>query len=79
MYSRWIQEGFTVEPPGKVRGPIFSEMNRVSVPESQSYRPKVGLQTKRPGYSRGDAPESEPNWPEKQPESGVGASTDNPP
>ena len=44
-----------------------SELRR----ESQSYRQKVRVTAGRP-------PESEPNRPEREPESGLGASTENP-
>ena len=61
-----------------IRGKFLSEMIRVLVQkselqaESRSYRPKSELQPGRP-------PKSEPNRPEKGPESGLRASTENPP
>ena len=47
VYVRWIQKGFTAEPPKNDSGPIFSEMIRISARKSElqaksrSYRPKV--------------------------------------
>ena len=61
-----------------IRGHAFSGMIRIRArkselhAESRSYRPKVG-------DTAGQTPESEPNRPEKGPEWGLGASTENPP
>ena len=48
-------------------------------PESQSYRPKVGVTDEKSEIQPGRPPESEPNRPEKGPEWGLCASTENPP
>ena len=48
-------------------------------PESQSYSPKIGVTDQESELQPGRPPESEPNHPEKQPESGLDASTGNPP
>ena len=75
--ATWIQEGFTAEPPRNDSGSKFGEMIRVSArksglrAKSRSYRPKVRAPV-------GRRPESELNRPEKEPESGLGASTENP-
>ena len=75
-WLRWIQEGFKKallqNPQEVIRGQIFSEMIRIQVRKSE-LRP---LRTKSQSYSRADPPESEPNRPEKEPESDLGASTD---
>ena len=47
-------------------------------PESQSYRPKVGVTGQKSELQPGRPPKSEPNRPEKAPESGFGASAENP-
>ena len=47
-------------------------------PESQSYGPKVGVTDQKSEIRPGRPPESEPNRPEKGPEWGLGASTENP-
>ena len=44
-------------------------------PESQSYRPKVGVTDQKSEIQPGRPPESEPNRPEKGPKWGLGAST----
>ena len=48
-------------------------------PESQSYRPKVGVTDQKSELQWRRPPESEPNRPEKEPETGLGASAENPP
>ena len=48
-------------------------------PESQSHRPKVGVTGQKSELQPGRPPESEPNRPEKAPEWGLGASTENTP
>ena len=47
-------------------------------PESQSYRPKVGVTDPKVRVTAGQPPESEPNRPEKALKWGLGASTENP-
>ena len=65
-------------PREMIGGRIFSKLIRIRArkselrPESRSYRPKVRV-------TAGETPESEPNRPEKAPELGLGASTENPP
>ena len=63
-------------PRDMIRGRIFSEMIRVS---AQNPEPKVGVTDQKSELQPGRPPESEPNRPEKGPESGFGASTENPP
>ena len=55
-----------------IRVQIFSEMIRI-----RARKPE--LRTKSQSYSPADPPESEPNRPEKEPKSGLGASTEKPP
>ena len=47
-------------------------------PESQSYRPKVGVTDQKSEIQPGRPPESEPNRPKTGPEWGLGASTETP-
>ena len=58
-----------------IRGQIFSGMIRIQALKVRDTGRKSELQTKSRRYS----PESEPNRPEKGPEWGLGASTENPP
>ena len=60
-----------------IPGRLFSEMIRIW-PKSQSYRPKVGVTDQISELQLGRPPDSEPNRLEKEPESGFGASTENP-
>ena len=57
-----------------IRGQIFSGMIRIRARKSE-LQAESQLQTK----SRRYGPKSEPNRPEKGPEWGLGASTENPP
>ena len=59
-------------------GRIFNEMIRIQA-ESQIYRPEVGDTARKSGLQPRRPPESEPNRPDKVPESGSGASTENHP
>ena len=54
-----------------IRGRILDEMIRIR-PESQSYRPKVGVTVQKSELQPGRPPEFEPNRPEKEPEWGLG-------
>ena len=55
-----------------------SEMIRIRARKS-TYGPKVGVTDHKSELQPGRPPESEPNRPEKEPESGLDASTETPP
>ena len=67
MQGRWIQEGFSVEPPRNDSGGEFSVKCFGSGPKARVTGWKSELRTKSPSCSR--PPESEPNRPEKGPKS----------
>ena len=60
-----------------IRGRIFSEMIRVSA-KNQSDKTKVRVTDEKSELQPARPPESEQDRPEKEPESGLGASTENP-
>ena len=66
----WIQEGFTAKPPRNDSRASFSGKWFGFRPESQSYRPKVGVTDQKSELQWGRPPESEPNRPEKKPRIG---------
>ena len=72
-----FEKALLQKPREMIRGRIFREMIRVSA-QSQSYKPKVGVTDQKSELQPGRPPESEPNRPEKGPEWGLGASTENP-
>ena len=61
-----------------IRGRIFQGNDSSFGPKVRVTGQKSELQTKSQSYNGAD-PESEPNRPEKEPESGLGASTENHP
>ena len=63
---RWIR--FTVAPPRHDSGANFQRNDFGFRPESQSYRPKVGVMDQKSDLQPVRLPESEPNRPEKAPE-----------
>ena len=67
-----FEEALLYKPLEIIQGQIFSEMIRVRAQKSE-------LQAKSQSYSWAGPPESEPNRPERGPEWGLGASTENPP
>ena len=78
VYVRWIQEGFTAERLRNDSGAKFSVKSfGFFRSESQSCRAKVGFTDQKSELQPGRPPECEPNRPEKEPESGLGASTEN--
>ena len=67
-----LNKALLQNPREMIRGRIFSEMIRISARKSE-------LQVKSRSYKPpGRPPKSEPNRPEKAPESGFGASTETP-
>ena len=61
-----------------IRGRIFRKMIRVLARKSE-LQAKVGVTDQKSELQWGRPPESEPNRPEKERESGLGASAENPP
>ena len=80
-HVRWIQEGFTVEPPPprKDSGVNLQWKYSDSGPKVRLTGRKAEFTDKKTELQPGRPPESEPNHPEKGPEWGLGASTANPP
>ena len=76
---RWILEGFTAEPLRNDSGPNFQWNDSGLGSDVRVTGQKSELQTKKSELQPGRPPESEPNRPEKAPELGLGASTENPP
>ena len=68
----WIQAGFTVEPLRNDSGANFQWNDSDS-------SPKVRVTGRKSELRMGRPPESEPNRPDKGPEWGLGASTENHP
>ena len=77
VQSYWFP--IAAEPPRNDSGADFQGNDSGFGPQSQSYRPKVGVTVQKSELQWGRPPESEPNRPEKEPESGLGASAENPP
>ena len=75
----WIQERFAAEPPRNDSGADFQGNDSGFRPKVRVTDQKSELQTQKSELQWGRPPESEPNCPEKKPESGLGASTENPP
>ena len=74
----WIQEGFTAEPPRNDSGANFQGNDSGFGPKVRVTGQKSGVTDQKSELQWGRPPESEPNRPEKEPESGSGASTETP-
>ena len=74
-----IQEGFTVEPPGNDPGAKFQLNHSGLCPESQSYRPKVGVADPKVIVTAGQTPRIRTESPRKGPQMGFRCFYRNPP